>query len=106
MPLLKALNLLVRFLLELSLLAAFGYWAFQIGSGWGIKIILAIGLPALIAIAWWLAWKLSGTPRLALELSLLGSGAAALFASERQDLGWIYTTIVVTNKVLMVIWKQ
>jgi hypothetical protein len=106
MPVLKALNLLVRFLLELCLLAAVGYWGFRTGSGWAMKIMLAVGLPTLIAILWWLAWKLNGMPRLALELSLLGSGAAALFASNRPDLGWIYTTIAVINKVLMVIWKQ
>jgi len=106
MSVLKALNLLVRFLLELCMLGAVGYWGLRTGSGSAMKIILGIGLPMLMAVAWWYAWKLSGIPRLALELTLLGSGAVALFASNKPDLGWIYTTILVLNKVLMIVWKQ
>ena len=41
----KGLNLLVRFLLELCMLAAIGYWGFKTGSGWVMKVILGIGLP-------------------------------------------------------------
>lgn len=106
MDILKALNFLVRFFLELCLLAAVGYWGFKTDSGWGMKIIFGIGLPILIAVMWWLAWRLSGISRLMLELTLLGSGAIALFASGKPNLGWIYTLILVLNKVLMIVWKQ
>lgn len=104
--LLKALNLVVRFFLELCMLAAVGYWGFQTGSGLWLKIILGIGLPMLVAVGWRLAWKLSGISRLALELTLLGSGAGALFASSQPDLGWLYTAVLVINKALMIVWKQ
>jgi hypothetical protein len=106
MPTIKALNLVARFLLELCMLAAVGYWGFKAGSGWAMKIILGIGLPIVIAVGWWFAWKLRGISRLVLELTLLGSGAVALFAANKPDLGWIYTAILVINKVLMVVWKQ
>lgn len=106
MDVLKALNLLVRFLLELCMLAAVGYWGFTTGSSWVVKIILGIGLPLLVAALWWLAWRLSGLPRLVLELTLLGSGAVALFASNRPEPGWVYTVIVIVNKILMIVWKQ
>ena len=106
MLVLKELNLLVRFLLELCMLAAVGYWGFKTGSSSTMKVILGIGLPILVAISWWFAWKLSGIPRLALELTLLGLGAIALFASNQPDLGWIYTAAVIINKILMVVWKQ
>lgn len=112
MDVLKALNLLVRFLLELCMLAAVGYWGFKAGSGWAMKIILGIGLPILIAVLWGLfiapkaIYPLSGISYLALELILLGSGAVALFASGRSDLGWIYIIILVVNKILMPVWKQ
>lgn len=103
---LKAFNLVVRFLLELCMLAAVGSWGFKTGSSLEFKILLGLGLPVLVAAGWWLAWKLSGIARLTLELTLLGSGAVALFASGKPGLGWIYTAILVINKVLMVIWKQ
>jgi Protein of unknown function (DUF2568) len=106
MDVLKALNLLFRFLVELCMLAAIGYWGFKTGSGWPMKIIFGIGLPILIAVMWWLAWRLSGISRLTLEVTLLSSGAVALFASGKPDLGWIYTVILVVNKVFMIVWKQ
>ena len=108
----KTLNLAVRFLLELCLLAAVGYWGFKTNQGWIMKIILGIGLPILIAVLWGLfvapraLYPLSGIPYLILELMLLGSGAVALFASGQANLGWIYTAILVINKVLLTVWKQ
>jgi hypothetical protein len=71
-----------------------------------MKTIIGIGLPSFIAVGWWFAWRLSGVPRLALELTLLGLGAIALFASNQPGLGWVYTAVVVINKILMIVWKQ
>jgi hypothetical protein len=112
MDILKGLNLLVRFLLELCMLAAVAYWGFKTHSGWIMKIILGIGLPLLIAVLWgmFLAPKatqpLRGVTREFLELTLFGLGAVALFASGRANLGWIYIVILVINKVLLALWKQ
>ena len=109
---LKGLNLLVRFLLELCLLAAVGYWGFKTHSGWAMKIVFGIGLPILIAVLWGLfiapraIYPLSGISYLVVELILLGSGAVALFASGKPNLGWIYMVVLVVNKVLLIIWKQ
>jgi hypothetical protein len=112
MTVLKALNLVVRFLLELCMLAAVGYWGFKTGAGWGMKIVLGIGLPVLIAVIWGLfvapkaVYPLSRASRVALELVLFGLGAVALFASGRADLGWIYTVVLVVSEILMIVWKQ
>jgi hypothetical protein len=112
MEVLKGLNLLVRFLLELCMYVAVGYWGFRTNSGWAMKIIFGIGLPVLMALLWslFLAPKathpLSGISRLALELILLGSGAIALFASGRANLGWIYIAVLAINEVLLFVWKQ
>lgn len=109
---LKMLNLGVQFLLELCMLAAIGYWGFMISPGWGMKIVLGIGLPILLIVIWGLfvapraAYPLHGVPHLLLRLTLLGSGAVALFASDRADLGWPYTIILVVSEILMIVWKQ
>ena len=44
-------NLAVRFLLEISGLAAIGFWGWKQGEG-GLRIILAIGIPVLAASVW------------------------------------------------------
>ncbi len=112
MDVLKALNLLVRFLLELCMLAAVGYWGFKTHSGWAMKIIFGIGLPILIAVIWGVfvapkaTYPLSSIPHLALELILLGSGAAALFLSGKPSLGWAYLVLLIVNEVLLIVWKQ
>lgn len=112
MDILKGINLLVRFLLELCMLAAVGYWGFKTQSGWVLKITLGVGLPILIAVLWGLfiapraTYPLSGASRLAVELILLGSGAAALFAIDKANLAWIYIIILVINEVLLFVWKQ
>jgi hypothetical protein len=112
MELLKGSNLLVRFLLELGMYFAVGYWGFKTHSGWVLKVIFGIGLPVLMAVLWglFLAPKathpLRGVSRLLLELALLGSGAAALFASGKANLGWFYIGILVVNEVLLFAWKQ
>jgi len=112
MDILKGLNLLARFLLELCLLAAVGYWGFNTNSGWLMKIILGIGLPVLIAALWgmFIAPKairpLSGASYLILEMTLLASGSVALFASGKLTLGWVYTISLVVNKVLLVLWNE
>jgi len=112
MSVLKGLNLLVRFLLELCMLAAVGYWGFKTQSGWSMKILFGIGLPVLIAVLWgmFIAPKairpLSGASYLILELILLASGSVAIFASGKPTLGWVYTITLIVNKVLLVLWKQ
>lgn len=108
----KYLNLLVRFLLELSMLTVVGYWGFKTHSSWLLKILFGIGLPALIALLWGLfiapkaIYPLSNAPRLILEMVLFASASIALFASANPALGWAYTIILITNKVLQISWKQ
>ena len=110
MDILKGLNLLVRFLLEICMLAAVGYWGFRTGSGWVVRVLLGIGLPILIAVVWGMfvapkaMYPLHGAAHLALGFILLSSGAAALFLGGRADLGWIYAISLVANQVLMILW--
>ncbi|HSB00375.1 MAG TPA: YrdB family protein [Anaerolineales bacterium] len=112
MDILKTLNLGVRFLLELCMLVAVGYWGFKTHSGWALKIILGIGLPILLIVIWSLfvapkaAYPLRGLPHIVLSLILLGSGAVALFAAGRAGLGWVYAIVLIVNQVLLMVWKQ
>jgi hypothetical protein len=112
MNILKGINLGVRFLLELSMLAAVGYWGFKTHSSWAMKILFGIGLPILIAVIWgyFMAPKsthrLSGIPFTIMDFILLGSGAVALYVSGQMTLAWVYAVVLVISEVLRLVWKQ
>jgi hypothetical protein len=109
---LKGINLLVRFLLELCMLAAVGYWGFKSQSSWGMKILFGIGLPVLIAVIWGYfmaprsTHRLSGVPFTVMDIILLGSGAVALYASGLLTLAWIYAVVLIVSEILRLVWKQ
>ena len=109
---LKSINLGVRFLLELCMLAAVGYWGFKTGSGWFLKIASGIGGPVLIAVIWGMfvapkaAYPLHGFVLLAMEAVLFGLGVVALYATGKHSLAWGFAVVVVVNRVLMLVWKQ
>ncbi len=112
MDILKGINLAVRFLLEICVLIAVGYWGFKTGSGWLLKILLGIGLPVLIAMVWGMfgapksAYQFHGLTLLGLEALVFGSGVLALFLTGSNSLAWIFALLLIVNKVLLVIWKQ
>jgi Protein of unknown function (DUF2568) len=109
---LKSINLTLAFLLELALLAAFGYWGFQTGSGTLVKGLLGIGLPLLAAVIWGFfmapnsARHLQGGAYLALKALLFGLGVAALMATGRIALGVAFAVVVVINTILLYVWQQ
>ena len=112
MDVLKMLNLAVRFLLELCMLAAVAFWGFKTQNNWLMKILLGIGLPVLIAILWGMflapraTHRLSGVPFFALELALFSTGVFSLFAGGAPTLGWVYTITLIVNTILLLVWTQ
>jgi hypothetical protein len=109
---LKGINLGVRFMLELYMLAAVGYWGFKTHSSWTMKILLGIGLPLLLAVIWGYfmaprsAHRLSGIPFTVMDIIMLGSGAVALYASGQINLAWLYAVVLVISEILRLVWKQ
>lgn len=45
-------NLLLAFLVELVALGIFAWWGWDIGGTTLVRLLLAIGLPAVIAVVW------------------------------------------------------
>lgn len=112
MVIVKAFNLLVRFVVELCLLAAVSYGGFQLDGGWPLRMVAGMGAPLLVAGVWGLfvapkAWRRLAEPwRFGLESILFGWGAAALVNAERP---WLAAALAVTfllNRMLVVVWKQ
>jgi hypothetical protein len=79
-----ALNLGLRFILELGALAALGWWGSQVGSNTALHVVLAIAAPLAAAVVWGLfvapkaRVKVSEEMRLAIELAVFLAATAAL----------------------------
>ena len=52
MRVVAALNAALRFLLELAGIAALGIWGWTVGAGSLLQIVLAVGAPLLLIVAW------------------------------------------------------
>ena len=110
MKALKALNLALKFLLEIAMLAAFCWWGFSLSYGWPIRISAGVGLPVLAAIVWGLLmaprakWRLKGVSFHAMEIVLFG--LAALAVSRWWQLSVAFAAVYIVNKILLIVWKQ
>jgi hypothetical protein len=112
MDALKAVNLGVRFVLELCALAALAYWGRRAGDRTLVKVVLAVGAPLAAAIVWGLfvAPKATFDPgagvRLVLEVLVIGCAVVGLAAAGRIRLGLALGAVYVVNRILMGVWGQ
>ena len=107
-----AVNLGARFVLELLMLGALGYWGFTSSDAWLLRILLGLGAPLTALVLWGMfvaprgSRLLADPPRLGLEVLLFGAASAALLAAGRP--GWAVTlaVAVAVNISLMFIFGQ
>lgn len=105
-------NLGLRFVLELMMLVAFGYWGFTIGESIAIRVLFGIGAPVLAIVVWGMfiapraSGRLGDPPRVALELALFGLAAVALVAADRSDWGIALGVIAIVNIGLLFVFDQ
>jgi hypothetical protein len=108
----QSINLALRFILELCVLASVFYWGLITGKGLPSKLFLGIGVPLVIAFVWGTfgapkaVWVLTGWTRLLLEVVVFGSGVMALFMVGRHSLAILFGVVIIVNRVLMYIWNQ
>lgn len=109
MPNLQTINLSLRFVLELSLLAALGYGGFQLDQGWPVRILIGLGLPLLAALIWGTfvapkaAHLLAEPWRFVLEMGLFGLGAGVLVWAERPFLAAALFSLFLINRLLLLL---
>jgi hypothetical protein len=111
MKVLEGANLGLRFLLELSVLAATAYWGFEAESG-VIGWLLAVGAPALVIVVWalFLAPKrtieLAKPIRLVLEFMVFGAAALALAAAGEETLAVVFAVVAAISGTLNYMWDS
>ncbi|MCZ8513144.1 YrdB family protein [Paenibacillus filicis] len=110
--LLKSLNLILRFLLEVCVVIALGYWGFKTGSSTAAKYIIGLGTPLLIMVVWGTfgspgaSIPLVGWPLLMLEIVIFGLAVAALYGTSLPKLAAVMGGVFVINRILMYMWGQ
>lgn len=100
------INLLIRFLLEISALVATGTWGWKQGEGW-YSFLFAFGLPLILAIVWG-TFAVPGDPsrsssapiitpgiiRLGIEMAIFVFATWALFQMGFLKASWGFGLIV------------
>jgi hypothetical protein len=103
---LRALNLTIRFALELCLLAAFGWWGASLGGVGGAA--LAVAAISATVLVWWLfvapkaPFLLPRMHWIAVQLVLFALGALALWSSGSPALGIAFLAVTLGNLALVI----
>lgn len=112
MELLKGLNLVLAFTLELAMLVAFGYFGFQSADGAPLRWVLAVALPMAAAALWGAilapkaAHRLPILPGTALSLGLFLLAALALQMAGQPVLAVVFAVAAVIHAALGLLWQQ
>ncbi|MCX3060933.1 YrdB family protein [Streptomyces beihaiensis] len=99
--------LALRFVLELTALVCFGYWAWHVTPGWA-RYLTVIAAPALVAVVWGTfatpgdasrngetVVATAGGIRLLIELAVFFGGAAVLYAAGAHAQALVLAAILV-----------
>ena len=104
-----AVNLGLRFVLELCMLAAVALWGAGTGRGTVVHVALAVAAPLAVAVVWGLAISPKARFRLAtpwwvlLQLVLFGLTAAALAAAGHDVLALAFAVAGLANLALLLV---
>jgi uncharacterized protein DUF2568 len=106
--LVKGLNELLRFVLELGMLAAFAYWGAHVGSSRLAHVMTAIATPVVAALAWGMVLsprapaKLPSILRLVLSLPVFLVAALATYASGMPRAAIAFVVVATINTVILI----
>lgn len=107
----RPLNLALKFLLELAALAAFGLWGASVAGGVA-AVVLAVGLPVVVAVLWGMLAAPRARRRLPLrlrapfELAVFALAALALWQAAAAIWGASFAVIAAANAVLLTAFDQ
>ncbi|WNQ08822.1 YrdB family protein [Paenibacillus aurantius] len=108
----KAINLTIRFILELVILFALGYWGFHYDSEFIIQILLGLGLPLVAAILWGKIISPKATIKLPLlgviltELLIFGAAFLCLLSDGFKVFAIIFLLVSFVNRFIILKFKQ
>jgi Protein of unknown function (DUF2568) len=102
-----AVNLGVRFLLELAMLVALSWVGGEIGSSWWVSVLLAIAFPLIAAVLWGMfiapkaPRRLTDPAKLLVELVLFAAAVVGLAVVGHPVLAAVLAVVFVVNTVVL-----
>jgi Protein of unknown function (DUF2568) len=105
----ESANLAVRFILEICVLVALGYWGWKTGDG-TMRWVLAVGSVVAAIVVWSLfvspnpTIELARPIRLVIEFVVWAAAAAALWATALRALAVVFIVVAVVSGTLNYIW--
>lgn len=108
----KALNLGLRFALELCALGALAYAGYRLPDVAIVRWVAAVAAPLTAAVIWGVfvapnsASQLDDPARLLVELLVFGAAVAGLVLVDRVVPAVALGVVYAVNRVLVVIWQQ
>lgn len=112
MAILKRINTILSFFLEIVMFAIFVYWGFHTGESLWLKLALGIGVPVVVFIVWGVflapeaGQRVKGSAGVVVSVLLFYLAVLMLFQTRHLVLGTIMLVIVALNRTLAVIWRQ
>lgn len=112
MEILKGINALVSFLLEVAMLVVISYFGFHGDKPVAVQLLIGAVLPIVIIIFWGLFMAPNAKRRFSLvvvrivALALFLIAALALYETGLSGLSIGFAVVAVINAVLVFIWKQ
>jgi hypothetical protein len=106
---LTALNLGLRFLLEISAVMSVSVWGFGVGRSRFASLLLGIGTPVVLIAVWAQVVApgadnpISPTARMLIGTAVLLASAAALGATGRVGLAVAFAGLIVVNTVALLL---
>ena len=112
MQIIRFVNQVVAFLLEIAMLISIGYWGFVEGKTILTKYSLSIFLPIVAIILWGFfaapksKYRLKFPLRIIFELCLFAFASILLYQTENSELAIWFGVIAFTNKIITYFFRQ
>lgn len=109
---LRAANLMLAVLLEVTLLFAFADWGFHLHAATAVKWVFGIGVAAVTVVLWAVLAaptsprRLHRIPLLVFKLVIFTLGATALYVIRLHGPAFIFEIVACVNLALAVFWDH
>ena len=103
-------NLLASFLAELIALGIFAWWGWSVDGTTVVRLLLAIGLPAITAVVWGLfaaptAKRTTPAVRTVVKVLVFGLAGAALWSLGHPGAAVVFVVLVAANLLIIHLQK-